>query len=356
MAALKFDLKKAIVYISSVVTNKLIKVIKRIDRSLSGPANNFSEQFMYGHREILTAYAGINANVALKGSIEHGWSPFGPNLGVPKRPGRRFIHLAWSSINITRFNHKYPSNVIPIGAPFLYLCQLFNESKSLTSTNDRKFLFIPTHGTETDSPKINNLINVYLQEYNPLNTTVQLYWTEFLKKELRDAYLSRGFHVVTAGFSGMSATEGLGIAVRERAMSTIGDRHLFLLRILINLKSHDEIIFGGFGTSTLYAGYLNKKVSLLSNWDSIQTIPFDDALATTGNDYNHFINDKILPNFFDNNLMAKLNFKEFCDSELGCSDMITKKDLAELIYDNHFLINSHAPVNELLSAVNKGIN
>jgi hypothetical protein len=339
-----------------MIRNKLIKIIKRIDRSLNGPANNFSEQFMYGHREILIAYAGIKANMAIKGSIEHGWSPFGPNLGVPKRPGRRFIHLAWSSINITRFNHKYPSSVIPIGAPFLYLCQLFNESKSLALTNNREFLFIPTHGSETDSPKIYNLINVYSKKYNPLNTTVQLYWTEFLKKEIRDAYLSKGFHVVTAGFSGMSATEGLGIAVRERAMSTIGDRHLFLLRILANLSTHNEIIFGGFGTSTLYAGFLDKKVSLLSNWDSSDTVIFDDALTTTGNDYNDFIREKILPNFFDNNLMAKSNFKEFCDSELGCSEMMAKKDLAQLICDNYFLINSHAPVNELLSVVSKGIN
>jgi hypothetical protein len=339
-----------------MVKNKLIKIIKRIDRSLSGPANNFSEQFMYGHREILTAYAGSKANMALKGSIEHGWSPFGPNIGVPKRPGRRFIHLAWSSINITRFNNKYPSNVIPIGAPFLYLCKLFNQSNSLTPTNNRDFLFIPTHGTETDSPKINKLINMYSKQYNPLNTTVQLYWTEFLKKDVRDAYLSKGFHVVTAGFSGMSATEGLGIAVRERAMSTIGDRHLFLLRVLINLKSHDEIIFGGFGTSTLYAGFLEKKVSLLSGWDDIDTVFFDDALVTPENDYNNFIRDKILPNFFDNNLIAKSNFKDFCDSELGCNDMMTKMELAQLICANYFLINSHAPVNELLSAINKGIN
>lgn len=339
-----------------MATNKLIRIIKRIDRSLSGPANNFSEQFMYGHREILIAYSGSRGNMAIKGSIEHGWSPFGPNLGVPKRPGKRFIHLAWSSRNISRFNYKYPSSVIPIGAPFLYLCHLFNKSKFLKSTNTRKFLFIPTHGTEIELPKINKLINVYSKEYDPLNTTVQLYWTEFLSKEIREAYLSKGFNVATSGFSGISAVEGLGIAVRERAMSTIGDRHLYLLNLLINLSKHEEIIFGGFGTSTLYAGFLNKKLTLLSNWDNIESVATEMDATISTNNYNHFVKNEIIPNFFDNNLVALPNFKEFCDCELGLSNMLAKEDLARLIFENHFLIDSHGEVDDLLDAVLRATN
>lgn len=341
-----------------MIKSKLIKIVKRLDRSLSGPANNFSEQFMYGHREILIAYAGVKANMAIKGSIEHGWSPFGPNLGVPKRPGKRYIHLAWSSINKTRFNYQYPSTVIPVGAPFLYLCQLFSEPKPSMPTNGRELLFIPTHGAETDSPKINSIISEYSNMYNPRRTTVQLYWTEFVKKEIREAYLSKGFHIVTAGFSGLSATEGLGISVRERAMSTIGGRNLFLLRVLMNLHNHSEIIFGGFGTSTLYAGFLNKRIHLLSNWDNIETVNYDSNLTTTlETAYNNFISREIFPHYFNNSGIANSSFKEFCETELGCNDMLSRSDLAKLICDNYFQLNSHTPVNELLfacSAENQG--
>lgn len=327
-----------------------------MDRSLSGPANNFSEQFLYGHREILIAYAGVKAGMALRGSIEHGWSPFGPNLGVPRRPGKRYIHLAWSSRNLNRFNHKYPSSVIPIGAPFLYLYRLLLEHKSLNLANNRKFLFVPPHGGEADTPEIKHIIDIYSSRFNPMDTTVQLYWTEFLKTEVRDAYLSKGFHVVTAGYSGHSATEGLGMAFRERAMSTMGDRHLFLLRVMLNLLNHNEIIFGGFGTSTLYAGFLEKKITLLPNWDTLNWKNTDNALTQTDTDYNNFIKKEIIPYFFDINLKARPSFKEFCQIELGYSNLLTKTELAQLIHDNHFLIRSDASVNEFLSVINEEID
>jgi hypothetical protein len=334
-----------------VIVNKyLLKAIKRLDRTLSGPANNFSEQFLYSHREILVAYSGISANLALKGSIEHGWSPFGPSLGVPKRPGKRYLHLAWSEANKNRFGHRYPKNVVPVGSPFLYLSKLCEDNDMKPSTSNRKYLFIPTHGTETDSPTINKIIKSYSSIYDPEASSVQLYWTEFINEDIRNTYIQAGFQVMTAGFSGISATEGLGVAVRERAMSNIGSRHLFLLRVLQNLNSHNKIIFGGFGTSTLYAGYMQKQVELLPNWDEIEYVRFDKGISNLNNqDYDNFVKTDILPLYFNQNHIANSSFKDFCDSELGVNNMLSKIQLAELIKENSFDIKSNYTVENLLS-------
>lgn len=330
--------------------NLLLKTVKRLDRSLSGQANNFSEQFMYGHREILIAYSGVEANWAIKGSIAHGWSPLDPNFGVPKLFGKRFIHLAWSSRDLHRFNYKYASNVVPIGAPFLYLCKLFDELKVAKLSTSRDFLFIPAHGSELSSPKVESLIANYQTMYDPNKTTVQLYWTEFLEKRIRDAYLSKGFDVVTAGFSGLSSREGLGISTRERAMSTIGGRHLFLLRVLINLHSHSEVIFSHFGTSTLYAGYLKKRIHLLnSDKNFTYTVLNNDTKIISGHDAeNDFVQREIFVKYFNNDGVAQPNFEEFCAMELGFNDLLTSSDLAKLISTNYFLLKSDSPVTELL--------
>lgn len=62
------------------------RVLERIDRSLSGPLVEFSEQFLYGHREILISHAQLGNKAMVKGSVEHGWA-LDSGKGIPKSTG-----------------------------------------------------------------------------------------------------------------------------------------------------------------------------------------------------------------------------------------------------------------------------
>jgi len=340
------------------VKPSLTRAVKRLDRELSGPASNFSEQFLYGHREILIDYAGLDARLAIKGSIEHGWSPFGPSVGIPRFMGGRYLHLAWSSKVMKRIGIPFPQSVVAVGAPFLYLCErVVSHLQKSTLRQRRKFLFLPPHGTEDDSPVVEKLIDEYSKKFDPRESTVQLFWTEFLKPQVRNAYLEVGFEVTTAGFSGVTANEGLGVAVRERAMSTIGGRNLFLLNVLRNLATHSIVVAGSFGTSTLYAGYLNKEVHLLTGWNSYQTVYHDDRDLLLGHrdisdePFNRFVESQVVPRCFSQGGTSNDNLTTLAKEELGFDDMHSKSSLAKLLNRNSFYIQAKTPVEELKAQI-----
>jgi hypothetical protein len=318
--------------------------------------NNFGEQFRYGHREVLVLYSGVSPFLAIRGSIEHGWSPFGPSVGVPKWGKGRYLNLAWSSSAMEGMN--LPKSVVPIGAPFLYLLELIGSRQDPGfEPNKRQYLYYPPHGSEEASPLIEKQLNSIEQLVNPNEVTVQLYWTEYLNKKVRQSYEERGFTVDTAGFCGMSSTEGLGVSSRQRAMSDIGGRHLFLLNVLLNLFSHKHVFAGHFSTSTLYAGFLNKPITLLGDWYSHDTThEFDKnpevARAIAFHDYYRHLIEEVVPKHFING-QATGSFYGYCKRELGWENLKSKEELATLLYSNSLEISNKFTVIDLEREIKK---
>ena len=102
----------------SRIVTQTQRVLKKIDRTLSGPLSEFSEQFLYGHREIICSYANLGDKAMIKGSVEHGWA-MDSGLGIPRIPFGRYLHLSWSRVRVERSRVTHPKTKA-IGAPFIY--------------------------------------------------------------------------------------------------------------------------------------------------------------------------------------------------------------------------------------------
>ena len=79
------------------------------------PDNNW-----YSHRKILAEYCGLSDRNLL-GSIQHGWvNPLNFKSFLIKR---RFNFFCWNNTLSDYCLRKGFGKIIPIGAPFLYLCK-----------------------------------------------------------------------------------------------------------------------------------------------------------------------------------------------------------------------------------------
>lgn len=245
------------------------RILKKVDRTLSGPLVEFSEQFLYGHREALCVYAGLPPKSIIKGSLEHGWTSFPPGHGIPKFTGGRYLHLTWSSSRQSKTeNHR--KNVKSIGAPFLYAHALVKEqlelSASVNSNYSNRTIFFPGHGTEANTPDMLGQIKAVSNRVNPRDVTVCLFWTEFVDPGIRGLFKQHGFAITNIGYSGMSELAGIGMSSRVHAGSTMGARHLYLLNLITLLNAHKSVIVGDVGTAAFYSAYMKKDLQLLPEW------------------------------------------------------------------------------------------
>lgn len=249
-----------------------------------------------------------------------------------------------------RASAKRPENVLPVGAPFLYLLETISKfGLSLEVGESRDYLFLPPHGAENEVPRLEEFILDYKKFYDPKKSSVQLYWTEFLNPRIRRLYENSGFMVTCAGFCGMSLNEGLGFSVRERAISGMGARNLFLLNVLYNLLSHKEIVAGTFGTSTLYAGFLRKPVNLLPVWNSFNTdsnIERDDKRPADFA-YYRYLQDEVVSKYFLGLRSCEESFYRYSAQELGANDVLSRGELRNLLLRNSFKISAKSMVSEL---------
>ena len=249
-----------------------------------------------------------------------------------------------------RNSRSYPPNVVAVGAPFLYLTQLISRNAQIPDLpHKNKYLLIPPHGGEVDMPRIDSLIAKYVKAFNPKKTTVLMYWTEILDQKLVKPYVDAGFEVTSAGFCGMSLNEGLGISTRQRAMSGMGGRSRFLSHVLENLLTHDEVVVGTIGTSTLYAGYLKKRVTLLEGWDNYDTtfVANPGRYNMSADPFMKFMQEHVISQCFQNSESQVESFHDFCSRELGYANLLEPRQLNKLIAENSFDIGTTHAVDEL---------
>lgn len=241
------------------------RLLKRLDRTLSGPIVEFSEQFLYGHREIIVTYADLHEKAMLLGSIEHGWA-LDSGKGIRKFTGGRFEYLSWSDQRMRRSDVEN-SKTIAFGAPFIYAYELVkDEIIEFGKTNpisSRGTLFFPVHGNEYSQQNAEKQIELFCEKYDPKESSVSLYWVEYVNPEIHNAYRKAGFKIYCSGFSGQMEHTGLGYSARKLAGSPIGGRPNFLLNTIGILSSHEKIVFGGLGTGLYYAAYMEKDIDLL---------------------------------------------------------------------------------------------
>ena len=317
----------------------LQKSLKRIDRSLSGPLVVFSEQFLYGHREILCSYAGLDSRAMIKGAIEHGWD-YNSGKGIPRYFGSRYLYLSWSHERLERSNNT-DKNATSIGAPFIYAYQSIldaNQTSEIRKSNPRReVLFFPTHGNEHVQQNAESQIALFREQYDPKESAVCLYWAEFINPDIHRQYVLAGFEILCAGFSGQMEHTGLGYSARQLAGSPVGGRPAFLLNTLAFLAAYPKVVLGGTGSICFYASYLGCKIEFLHKYIETDYLDMDSLSASNFNSNYHEIRFRNhVSNFmgvdFQQVDFNSNKFRDLARIELGDRNRLSPEEL------HHFLM------------------
>tara|TARA_A100001015_G_scaffold238936_1_gene272072 strand:- start:30 stop:788 length:759 start_codon:yes stop_codon:yes gene_type:complete len=196
----------------------------------------FVDNNWYGHRNILANYCQVKDKPIL-GSIQHGVhvADLKENLGKHKLPFAR--HYCWSRpVYENSIYHKI-NNVIPIGAPFLYLDKMNNEVFSNKGT-----LTFPAHSNPDDPRFFKHEVFIkYIMDNYPEPYTACLFFLDFTE-DIINKYKKNNWDVVTAG---------------NRSS------HNFLQNLYSYIKRHECCVSTELGTSLFYSLYLKKKSTYL---------------------------------------------------------------------------------------------
>jgi hypothetical protein len=308
----------------------------------------FSEQFLYGHREILVDFAGLDAKSMIKGSIEHGWA-LDAGRGIRKLTGGRYLYLSWSKARVARSDVN-DATTVAIGAPFIYahqkVAQQLDEFLDKNPIDKNRTLFFPVHGNEFSQQNPQSQIALFKEKYEPRNSTVSLYWVEYINPNVYNLYKKEGFNIVCSGFSGQMEHTGLGYSARRLAGSPIGGRPNFILNTIAMMATHSKIVFGGLGTGLFYAGYMRKDIDMLHKYLTTTFLDMDSEFGTSFEAhplearYVKYVADYMGCAFDDIDYNTD-KFHELADLELGKADMKSPKDLQEIF--NGFIDGSANP-------------
>lgn len=151
----------------------------------------------YGHRSVLTAFAGVAPDTPLPGLLQHGWNyDLGATLTDVRIPAPDPFYV-WSDRNLRHCRKAGQHHVRCFGSPFLYL----PEAAPVTP-KPGSLLAIPVHSWERE--KIPHDFAAYAQALATLrpqfpHLTVSLYWYDHQFPQNREPFERLGIEVVTAG-------------------------------------------------------------------------------------------------------------------------------------------------------------
>ena len=190
----------------------------------------------YGHAAILARYAGLDQPPPIWGKLQHGWNVatgFSPNEPPPLMRG-----YVWSGRNLSYARQRGLRGVTAIGAPFLYLIRMeVHRHQASLGT-----IAYPFHGWERQEAIGDHAaLARELRVREEGDVTICLYWREYERKPLRDAYLQVGHRVICHG---------------HREDPT------FLERQLRELQKHRRVVANRVGTALWYGGILEREIAV----------------------------------------------------------------------------------------------
>ncbi len=190
----------------------------------------------YGHADILARYAGLDHPQPIWGKLQHGW-----NLGTgftPNEPPPLMRGYVWSGRNLRCARRRGLRGVTAIGAPFLYLCHM----EAHHDHGNLGTIAYPFHGWERQEVTGDHAaLARELREREGGAVTVCLYWLEYEREDLRNAYVEAGHRVICHGY-------------REDPT--------FLERQLRELQKHRRVVSNRFCTALWYGGILQREIAV----------------------------------------------------------------------------------------------
>ena len=171
---------------------------------------------------------------------------------------------------------------------------LLDQFEAETRNRSRSTLFFPVHGNEFMQQNAESQVQLFTEHYSPANSTVCLYWVEYVNPQIYNYYKSLNFNIVCSGFSGQMEHTGLGYSARRLAGSPIGGRPNFILNTIAMFANYENIVFGGIGTGLFYASYMRKNITLLHKYLNTSYLDMDHEL---GNSYDKNVDEMYHVNY-----------------------------------------------------------
>ena len=268
-----------------------------------------AENRFYGHLHILAKYCGVDEVPFLNGYLQHGWNAtdgFGNFLGR-KRQANKYV---WSK-RCEELIKPFQSNVTAIGAPWLYLEDVYPRNSKLGKNG---VVAYPSHSSSWSKMGDTHLENAeYLYE-NFKNVTVVLHRYDFADQKIKESYEKCGHKTYCHG-NGTPWENGFD--------------PLFLKTQRDFLNLFEVVVANAMQTAVLYATSLGLEPII---GGPVEYTDVDDKASQVGDgntDWNQTI----------------LNNKDLWKTELGIDEKKTPTELRKILgwgknkISYHFLKN-----------------
>lgn len=251
MPELKFQLSKTI---SKVVSEKHLRLVLLHAKNSTAAKEIFSDQFIYGHREILLKHAGLDFSNQIIGVIQHGMyydEEF--NFRTPRfLGGKRSKFYTFSIKHQKMANSSGYRNVHAIGAPWLYLKSYLDRASVFKGNEKPRILVMPYH-SQSIVPDVSSQrakfrrARMFREIVGSSEATVCLHQVDFLDSATRLGFEHEGFSVTCMG-----GTAGM-------YWSSSGGRIQSLSTLYEIMSRHTHFLTDAIGTSLFYAITMDSK-------------------------------------------------------------------------------------------------
>lgn len=254
MAEVYFNTAKRL---SPLFSERLLRFASLHTKDSSLAKEMFADQFVYGHREALLKYSGLDYSNQIIGVIQHGIDfPGEIDFRTPRfiggRKTKRYVFSKKYEEIAVSLGHKH---VHAIGAPWLYLKLGLESTQAFLPPEENSVLIMPSH-SQSALPDVTSTkaklvrAKAFREAIGSMRATVCLHPVDFLDPNARIAFLEFGFEVTCIG-----GTPGM-------AWSPSGGRVTALNYLHKLMKQHTHYMTDTVGTSLFYAIDLGMKVGI----------------------------------------------------------------------------------------------
>jgi hypothetical protein len=239
------------------------------------PEVQLSEQFNFGHREVLIATHNLNPQTLFLGSLQHGWyenDPLQPVTQIRNRRLKPYPFFSWSLRQKNFLEDSGFKEVHAIGAPWAHLIKacglnLSDHSKDIkiksqTSNSNGNLLLFPRHSIPGGTVRHDLDVDHLLKLSDCTKATVCLFWMDFIDPAVRDYYSNFSCDLYCVGFKGNTGN--------DTPWTPAGGRVMFLPQLLDLMIRYEVIVCDQASTAFWYALSLGKSVIISSKIDRYQ--------------------------------------------------------------------------------------
>lgn len=248
----------------------LAKLFQLYSKSEFNRMNMFSEQFGYGHREILLKYCGLDYSVQLLGVLQHGLMyelPYYRDFSTPRfLNGKRTPYWVFSR-EMEQFGLREGfKSVKAIGAPWMYLRKATSLSFLKSQFRDKRVLVMPGHTAGAFVSKSGKELRrkraaLFREVVGSIEATVCLHANDFCDLEARESYLQQGFEVTCIGNTSL-----------QPVWSPASSRIRMLFNLMTLLGSHSTLVTDRFGTHVFYGIDMGLKIGIFPEISELEKV------------------------------------------------------------------------------------